>query len=210
MSINGAGTAAWGSAWLLSTSFACFSTIKSTWLRRWAEVFRIAILVPMADECVTSIEPVGSPHPAAFAVEGKVILVIADAPTVQEGTGGLLGKWGYSVLTAGSDEAALIRLADRQQRPDLIISDYHLASGKTGSGNSNNLMRRLVHQFQLFSSAAIRHLNHYVTPRIEDTFCCTSPSTQCGSVLSCTTSLWIMTMGETPGRPYQLQTSRRA
>ena len=93
---------------------------------------RFAILVPMADECVTSTEPVDSPHPAAFAVEGKVILVIADAPTVREGTGGLLGKWGYSVLTAGSDEAALIRLAERQQRPDLIISDYHLASGKTG------------------------------------------------------------------------------
>ncbi len=93
---------------------------------------RFAILVPMADECVTSTEPVDSPHPAAFAVEGKVILVIADAPIVQEGTGGLLGKWGYSVLTAGSDEAALIRLAERQQRPDLIISDYHLASGKTG------------------------------------------------------------------------------
>jgi signal transduction histidine kinase/CheY-like chemotaxis protein len=93
---------------------------------------RLTILVPMADECVTSTEPVESPHPAAFAVEGKVILVIADAPMVQEGTGGLLDKWGYSVLTAGSDEAALIRLAERQQRPDLIISDYHLASGKTG------------------------------------------------------------------------------
>ena len=93
---------------------------------------RFAILVPVADECVTSTEPVDSPHPAAFAVEGKVILVIGDAPIVLEGTGGLLGKWGYSVLTAGSDEAALIRLAERQQRPDLIISDYHLASGKTG------------------------------------------------------------------------------
>ena len=93
---------------------------------------RFAILVPMADECVTSTEPVDSSHPAAFAVEGKVILVIGDAPVVLEGTGGLLGKWGYSVLTAGSDEAALVRLAERQQRPDLIISDYHLASGKTG------------------------------------------------------------------------------
>jgi signal transduction histidine kinase/CheY-like chemotaxis protein len=93
---------------------------------------RFAILVPMADECITSTEPVGSLRPAAFAVEGKVILVIADAPVVLEVTGGLLGKWGYSVLTAGSDEAALIRLAERQQRPDLIISDYHLASGKTG------------------------------------------------------------------------------
>ncbi|MEH2505315.1 MULTISPECIES: MASE1 domain-containing protein [unclassified Bradyrhizobium] len=93
---------------------------------------RFAILVPMADQCVTSTEPVDPPQPAAFAVEGKVILVIADAPIVQEGTGGLLGKWGYSVLTAGSDEAALYRLAEREQRPDLIISDYHLASGKTG------------------------------------------------------------------------------
>jgi len=93
---------------------------------------RFAILVPMADECVTSTEPVDSPRPAAFAVEGKIILVIADAPVVLEVTGGLLGKWGYSVLTAGSDEAALIRLAERQQRPGLIISDYHLASGKTG------------------------------------------------------------------------------
>ena len=93
---------------------------------------RFAILVPMADECVTSTEPVDSPHPAAFAVEGKVILVIADAPIVQEGTGGLLGKWGYSVITAGSDEAALIQLGERAQLPDLIISDYHLANGKTG------------------------------------------------------------------------------
>jgi signal transduction histidine kinase len=93
---------------------------------------RFAILVPMADVCDTSTEPVDSPHPAAFAVEGKVVLVIADAPIVQEGTGGLLGRWGYTVLTTGSDEAALIRLAERQQRPDLIISDYHLASGKTG------------------------------------------------------------------------------
>jgi CheY-like chemotaxis protein len=44
----------------------------------------------------------------------------------------LLGKWGCSVVTAGSDDAALIELAERKQRPDLIISDYHLANGKTG------------------------------------------------------------------------------
>ncbi len=93
---------------------------------------RFAILVPMADECDTSAEPVDSPHPAAFAVEGKVVLVITDAPIAQEGTGGLLGIWGYTALTTGSDDAALTRLAERQQRPDLIISDYHLANGKTG------------------------------------------------------------------------------
>ena len=93
---------------------------------------RFTILVPAAAEGVTSVEAVDAPHPAAFAIEGKVILVIDDAPIVLEGTSGLLGKWGYFVITAASDESALIQLAERAQRPDLIISDYHLANGKTG------------------------------------------------------------------------------
>jgi CheY-like chemotaxis protein/two-component sensor histidine kinase len=93
---------------------------------------RFTVLVPTASEGVSTVETVRSPHPAAFAVEGKVILIIDDAPIVLEGTSGLLGKWGYSVVTAGSDEAALIQLAERDQRPDLIISDYHLANRKTG------------------------------------------------------------------------------
>jgi signal transduction histidine kinase/CheY-like chemotaxis protein len=93
---------------------------------------RFTILVPMAAKGVTSVETIRSLHPPAFAVEGKVILIIDDAPIVLEGTSGLLGKWGYAVVTAGSDEAALSELAEREQRPDLIISDYHLADGKTG------------------------------------------------------------------------------
>src|SRR5262249_53419620 len=91
---------------------------------------RFTLLVPMAREDVTSVAAVRSPHAPAFAAEGKVILIIDDAPMVLEGTSGLLGKWGYSVVSAASDEAALIKLAERQQRPDLIISDYHLANGK--------------------------------------------------------------------------------
>lgn len=93
---------------------------------------RFTILVPLTAPAVTSVETVHSSHPAAFAVEGKVILIIDDAPIVLEGTSALLGKWGYSVVTAGSDEAALTQLAGRELRPDLIISDYHLANGKTG------------------------------------------------------------------------------
>jgi signal transduction histidine kinase/integral membrane sensor domain MASE1/CheY-like chemotaxis protein len=93
---------------------------------------RFTILVPIATQGVTSVETTRSTHPAAFVLEGKIILVIDDAPMVLEGTSGLLGKWGCSVVTAGSDEAALIQLAEREQRPDLIISDYHLAGGKTG------------------------------------------------------------------------------
>jgi signal transduction histidine kinase/CheY-like chemotaxis protein len=93
---------------------------------------RFTILVPIAPEGVASVETAEVPHPAAFAVEGKAILIIDDAPIVLEGTSGLLRKWGYSVVTAASDEAALMELNEREQRPDLIISDYHLANGKTG------------------------------------------------------------------------------
>jgi len=93
---------------------------------------RFTILVPMASESATSVAPIESPHPAAFALQGKIILVIDDAAIVQEATGGLLRKWGCSVVTAGSEEAGFIELAEREQRPDLIISDYHLANGKTG------------------------------------------------------------------------------
>jgi signal transduction histidine kinase/integral membrane sensor domain MASE1/CheY-like chemotaxis protein len=93
---------------------------------------RFTVLVPIAAEGLRSVETVRLPHPAAFAVEGKVVLVIDDAPIVLEGTRGLLGKWGYSVITAASDEAALAELTGRALRPDLIISDYHLANGTTG------------------------------------------------------------------------------
>jgi CheY-like chemotaxis protein/anti-sigma regulatory factor (Ser/Thr protein kinase) len=93
---------------------------------------RFTILVPMAAQGTTSAETARSAHPAAFAVEGKLILIIDDAPIVLDGTSRLLGQWGYSVLTAASDDAALIELTGRKQCPDLIITDYHLADGKTG------------------------------------------------------------------------------
>jgi len=77
--------------------------------------------------------PSTHPRPAAFAVEGKIILVIADAPVVLEVNGRIAWQMGYTPsLPPDPNEAALIRLAERQQRPDFIISDYHLASGKTG------------------------------------------------------------------------------
>src|SRR5260370_18717615 len=81
---------------------------------------RFTILVPIAPEGATSAEAIRSRHPAAFAIEGKVILVIDDAPIVLEGTSGLLGKLGYYLITPGSHGAALTHLSEREQRPDLI------------------------------------------------------------------------------------------
>ena len=68
------------------------------------------------------------PDPA----HGKLVLVIDDDALVLEGMGGILRSWGCTILTADSEEAALSTLAAGRQRPDLIISDYRLADGKTG------------------------------------------------------------------------------
>jgi signal transduction histidine kinase/CheY-like chemotaxis protein len=63
---------------------------------------------------------------------GKLVVVIDDDPLVLEGMRGLLCSWGCRVVTGATDAAALTSLAGLEQQPDLIISDYLLAGGKTG------------------------------------------------------------------------------
>jgi CheY-like chemotaxis protein len=62
----------------------------------------------------------------------KLVVLIDDDPAVLDAMGGLLRSWGYTVVTADSDDAAMAGLAEHSQRPDLIISDYRLAQGRTG------------------------------------------------------------------------------
>jgi len=62
----------------------------------------------------------------------KLVVVIDDDPMVLEGMSGLLRSWGYQVLTAATEDAALASLAAQGRRPDLIVCDYRLAGGRNG------------------------------------------------------------------------------
>ena len=62
----------------------------------------------------------------------KLVVVIDDDPMVLEGMSGLLRSWGYQVLTAATEDAALAGLAAQGKRPDLIVCDYRLAGGRNG------------------------------------------------------------------------------
>jgi CheY-like chemotaxis protein len=62
----------------------------------------------------------------------KLVVVIDDDPMVLEGMGGLLRSWGYQVLTAATEDAALASLSAQGRRPDLIVCDYRLAGGRNG------------------------------------------------------------------------------
>lgn len=62
----------------------------------------------------------------------KLVVVIDDDPLVLEATGGLLRSWGCQVVAAESCSAAMAKLTEIGQRPDLIVCDYRLPQGPTG------------------------------------------------------------------------------
>jgi CheY-like chemotaxis protein len=62
----------------------------------------------------------------------KLVVIIDDDLLVLDAIEGLLRSWGFRVVTAASDSAALARLAELRQSPHLIICDYHLSDGTTG------------------------------------------------------------------------------
>ena len=82
---------------------------------------------------------VSGPHAEEFDVAmdfdfaAASILVIEDDAAVQEAMRGLLADWGCDVRVVSSAEEALAWLRRDAHRPDVIIADYRLRDGKTGT-----------------------------------------------------------------------------
>jgi signal transduction histidine kinase/DNA-binding NarL/FixJ family response regulator len=91
-----------------------------------------AVSVPLAPANKRAIEASIVPRTQPSVPDGKLVLVIDDDPLVLEGMSGIFRKWGCRVITADSDSKALKAAAEQDDRPDLIISDYYLANGRTG------------------------------------------------------------------------------
>jgi signal transduction histidine kinase/ActR/RegA family two-component response regulator len=91
-----------------------------------------AVTVPLAPADKRAIEASIVPRVQPSLVSDKLVLVIDDDPLVLEGMSGIFRKWGCRVITADSDSKALKAAAEQDDLPDLIISDYHLANGRTG------------------------------------------------------------------------------
>ncbi|WP_247894302.1 ATP-binding protein [Azospirillum sp. B510] len=80
--------------------------------------------------------PAAKPAPAPFAARPAcaaiTVLVIEDDEVVREGLRAMLAEWGYGVLSAASCAEAL-DLANGGPAPDLIVADYRLRDGRTGT-----------------------------------------------------------------------------
>jgi signal transduction histidine kinase/ActR/RegA family two-component response regulator len=91
-----------------------------------------AVTIPLAPADKRAIEASIVPRAQPSLSYDKLVLVIDDDPLVLEGMSGIFRKWGCRVITADSDSNALKAAAEQDDVPDLIISDYHLANGRTG------------------------------------------------------------------------------
>jgi len=88
-----------------------------------------AIEVPVADPPAARPVPAPCSSRPAFAT---TVLVIEDDMIVREGLRAMLAEWGYGVMAAESCAEAL-DLANRGPAPDLIVADYRLRDGRTGT-----------------------------------------------------------------------------
>ena len=93
---------------------------------------RFIISVPLASAQEPARAAIDPLRARLEPLAGKFIIVIDDDALVLQGMGGLLRSWGCRVAAAASLAAVLGDLADGAQRPDLIISDYHLGQSETG------------------------------------------------------------------------------
>lgn len=92
---------------------------------------RFSVWVPRAAGRPDAVEAPALPE-IVDPARGRLVVVIDNDPLVLEGMGGILRGWGCDLVAAESVETALSRVAERQQRPDLVIADYRLADGATG------------------------------------------------------------------------------
>jgi signal transduction histidine kinase/ActR/RegA family two-component response regulator len=109
-----------------------------------------AVTVPLAPANKRAIEASIVPRSQPSLSHDKLVLVIDDDPLVLEGMSGIFRKWGCRVVTADSDSKALKAVTEQDDVPDLIISDYHLANGRTGIATIEWLRGELSAQIPAF------------------------------------------------------------
>jgi signal transduction histidine kinase/CheY-like chemotaxis protein len=108
---------------------------------------RFAIVVPRVAPRIEAAKLAAAPEPIADPLRGRLVVVVDDDALALEGMLGLMLKWGCRVLASRSYHAALAELAKQEQKPDVIIADYHLSEGKSGIEVIDNL--RLAFGVQL-------------------------------------------------------------
>lgn len=88
-----------------------------------------AITVPLAESAADGSRPT----PLLVAGGRELAVVVEDDHTILTALVMLLEEWGFDTIATHGPDDALERIAQRRRRPDLIIADYYLPGGRTGT-----------------------------------------------------------------------------
>jgi len=64
---------------------------------------------------------------------GRLAVVVDDDAMVLDSLEAILTEWGYEALTAIDAEQAIAKVREVGRRPDIVIADYRLGDGRTGT-----------------------------------------------------------------------------
>ena len=103
-----------------------------------------AIEIPLAARSVDRADGKALVRPDPGCLAGTTVLVIEDDAAALRATKLLLESWGSRVVTALSKADALDHLADRAQRPHLIIADHRLPGAQRGVDVAKEIQERLA------------------------------------------------------------------
>ncbi|NYZ11275.1 PAS domain-containing protein [Azospirillum sp. RWY-5-1] len=90
------------------------------------------VSVPLGQALKAAPEESGS-TPAERTGQGRIAALVDDDAIVLMGLHAILSEWGYRVISAGSADLLLDRLAEQDVRPDIVIADYRLREGRVGT-----------------------------------------------------------------------------
>lgn len=89
--------------------------------------------VPLATTTAAARTPARPRRRSKVSESNRVIVLIDDEPIVLKGLSLVLQSWGYRVLAATSEAEALEQLAAMATPPSVILADYRLREGRTGT-----------------------------------------------------------------------------
>ncbi len=102
---------------------------------------RFSLYLPRAQPAAVApkaAEPFLEEGPA----EPRLVVTIEDDALLRDSLTLMLESWGYEVVAAASAEAALHRLALHGGTPDVVLADYGLGRGETGTEALRRIARR--------------------------------------------------------------------
>jgi PAS domain S-box-containing protein len=123
-----------------------------------------ALDLPSGNTATTAPAESTAPAQSAHQVTSPQVLLVEDDPAVRDATRMLLKVEGYRVLTAGSLGEAR-SLASQHPQLHLLVTDYHLSNGETGTQVITALREDLGQHLKAVlitgdTSSAIRELQH--------------------------------------------------